>query len=73
MANPIAQILSLALLLEMSLGELEAAQSVRRAVAEAIREGWRTADVAGPTEKKVGTRAMAQEIARRVALGRGKS
>ena len=72
-ANPIAQILSLALLLEMSLGELEAAQSVRRAVAEAIREGWRTADVAGPTEKKVGTRAMAQEIARRVALGRGKS
>jgi 3-isopropylmalate dehydrogenase len=72
-ANPIAQILSLALLLEMSLGELEAAQSVRQAVAEAIRGGWRTADVAGPTEKKVGTRAMAQEIARRVALGRGKS
>lgn len=72
-ANPIAQILSFALLLEMSLGEVEAAQSIRQAVAGAIREGWRTADLAGPNEKKVGTQEMAQEIARRVALGGGRS
>lgn len=72
-ANPIAQILSLALLWEMSLGEAEAAQSIRTAVAGAIREGWRTADIAGPKEKKVSTQEMAEEIARRVALDGGRS
>ena len=71
-ANPIAQILSLALLCEMSLGRPEAAESIRQAVAGAIREGWRTADLAMAGEKKVGTQEIAQEIARRVALGRGK-
>jgi 3-isopropylmalate dehydrogenase len=71
-ANPIAQILSLALLCEMSLGQPEAAESVRQAVAGAIREGWRTADLALAGEKKVGTQEIAKEIARRVALGRGK-
>lgn len=71
-ANPIAQILSLALLCEMSLGQPEAAESIRQAVAGAIREGWRTADLAVAGEKKVGTQEIAKEIARRVALGRGK-
>jgi len=71
-ANPIAQILSLALLCEMSLGQPEAAESIRQAVAGAIREGWRTADLALAGEKKVGTQEIAKEIARRVALGRGK-
>ena len=71
-ANPIAQILSLALLCEMSLGQPEAAESIRHAVAGTIREGWRTADLAMAGEKKVGTQEIAQEIARRVALGRGK-
>lgn len=71
-ANPIAQILSLALLCEMSLGQPEAAESIRQAVAGAIREGWRSADLAVAGEKKVGTQEIAKEIARRVALGRGK-
>jgi 3-isopropylmalate dehydrogenase len=71
-ANPIAQILSLALLCEMSLGQPEAAESIRHAVAGTIREGWRTADLALAGEKKVGTQEIAKEIARRVALGRGK-
>ena len=71
-ANPIAQILSLALLCEMSLGQPEVAESIRQAVAGAIREGWRTADLALAGEKKVGTQEIAKEIARRVALGRGK-
>jgi len=72
-ANPIAQILSLALLFEMSLGQPEAAQTIRRAVAGAIRDGWRTADIAASGEKKVGTQEMAKEIARRVALGEERS
>jgi len=72
-ANPIAQILSLALLFEMSLGQPEAAQTIRRAVAGAIRDGWRTADIAASGEKKVGTQEMAKEISRRVALGEERS
>ncbi|NBR63796.1 MAG: 3-isopropylmalate dehydrogenase [Verrucomicrobia bacterium] len=66
-ANPIAQILSLAMMLEMSFGNRPAAESIRGAVAGAIRDGWRTADIAAPGEKCVGTREMAGEIARRVA------
>jgi hypothetical protein len=42
-------------------------------VAGVIRDGWRTADIAASGEKKVGTHEMAKEIARRVALGTGKS
>jgi 3-isopropylmalate dehydrogenase len=72
-ANPIAQILSLALLFEMSLGHPEAAKTIRHAVAGAIRDGWRTADIAASGEKKVGTQEMAKEIARRVALGEERS
>ena len=66
-ANPIAQILSLAMMLEMSFEQKAAAESVRAAVAGAIRDGWRTADIAAPGEKSRGTREMATEIARRVA------
>ena len=71
-ANPLAQILSVALMLEMSFGSPEAAQAIREAVAGAIRDGWRTADIVAPGEKSVGTREMAREIARRIASGRGK-
>ena len=71
-ANPIAQILSLAMMLEISFGHQAAAESIRAAVAGAIREGWRTGDIAAPGEKSVGTTAMAEEIARRVASRSGK-
>jgi 3-isopropylmalate dehydrogenase len=71
-ANPVAQILSLALMLEMSFANRPAAESIRAAVAGAIREGWRTADIAAPGEKSVGTREMAGEIVRRVAIQAGK-
>ena len=70
-ANPIAQILSLALMLEMSFAQREAAESIRLAVAGAIRDGWRTADIATPGEQAMGTREMAGEIARRVASAPG--
>ena len=72
-ANPIAQILSLALMLEMSFGQPVAAGAIRAAVAGVIRDGWRTADIAAPGEKSMGTREIAGEIARRVASGSGKS
>ena len=45
-ANPIAQILSLALLLRYSLNQEQAAQSIEQAVEKALAQGFRTADLA---------------------------
>ncbi|MCX6935200.1 MAG: 3-isopropylmalate dehydrogenase [Verrucomicrobia bacterium] len=59
-------------LYEPRLGQREEAVAIRGAVTGALHEGWRTGDIAMKGEKAVGTREMAQEIARRVALGRGK-
>jgi len=63
-ANPIAQILSLAMLLRFSLGETEAADAIEKAVAAAIAAGYRTGDIATGRngETKVGTTAMADAI-----------
>jgi 3-isopropylmalate dehydrogenase len=59
-------------MLEMSFANRPAAESIRAAVAGAIREGWRTADIAAPGEKSVGTKEMVGEIVRRVAIKAGK-
>ncbi|UJF24789.1 3-isopropylmalate dehydrogenase [Suttonella sp. R2A3] len=49
-ANPIAMILSLALLLRHSLGEEAYAKKVEQAVAQLLSEGWRSADLSGKDE-----------------------
>ncbi|MBK1882159.1 3-isopropylmalate dehydrogenase [Luteolibacter pohnpeiensis] len=66
-ANPIAQILSLAMLLRFSLGETEAADAVEAAVAAAIADGFRTGDIATGRdgETKVGTVGMTDAILER--------
>lgn len=46
-ANPVAQILSAALMLRYSLGEEEAAQAIESAVSKALSAGELTADLAG--------------------------
>ncbi|MGL4458644.1 MAG: 3-isopropylmalate dehydrogenase, partial [Plesiomonas shigelloides] len=46
-ANPIAQILSAALMLRYSLGEEAAAQAIEHAVTQTLASGIRTADLAG--------------------------
>ena len=63
-ANPIAQILSAAMLLRYSLGENEAADAIDAAVAKTIDQGYRTGDIAtgAASEKKVGTKEMADAI-----------
>ena len=67
-ANPIAQILSLAMLLRFSLGEIEAAEAIEAAVAAAIAAGYRTGDIATTQagETKVGTTGMADAILARL-------
>ncbi len=62
-ANPIAQILSAALLLRYSLGLTEAARAIEEAVARVINEGLRTADIFTGEGRKVGTEEMGEAIA----------
>lgn len=61
-ANPIAQILSAALMLRFSFGELEAASAIETAVARAVDAGVRTADIALPGSSTVGTAEMGDAI-----------
>ncbi len=66
LANPIAQILSAALMLRHSFGLTTAADAIEAAVAKAIAAGYRTGDIfqAGdPKTRKVGTREMGDAIA----------
>lgn len=46
-ANPLATILSVAMMLRLSFGMGDAADTVERAVRDVLREGWRTGDIAG--------------------------
>lgn len=67
-ANPIAQILSLAMLLRFSLGMVEASEAISGAVGRAIADGFRTGDIATGMagEKKVGTDEMGAAIIARL-------
>jgi len=66
LANPIAQILSGALMLRYSFGLNDAAAAIENAVAKAIEKGNRTGDIFNPNEtgsRKTGTREMGDAIA----------
>ena len=69
-ANPIGAIASAAMLLRYGLKQPEAATLVDQAVAGVLKAGLRTADLARPGERAVGSRAMGEEIARRIEIGR---
>jgi 3-isopropylmalate dehydrogenase len=61
-ANPVAQVLSAAMLLRHSLKHEEAAQAVESAVEKALADGLRTRDIAEKADKAVGTAAMGDAI-----------
>jgi 3-isopropylmalate dehydrogenase len=61
-ANPLAAILSAAMLLEHSLDAPEAAGWIRSAVTAALDAGLRTADLAAPGETPVGCAAMGDRV-----------
>jgi len=63
-ANPIAAILSAALLLRYALDRPTDAERVERAVERALEQGFRTRDIASPGTRVVGTRAMGDAIVR---------
>jgi 3-isopropylmalate dehydrogenase len=65
-ANPIAQILSAAMLLRHSLKQEEAAQAVESAVEQVLADGLRTHDIAGKSDQPIGTAAMGNAIVERI-------
>lgn len=65
-ANPVAQILSAALMLRYSFDAHEAATAIEEAVAATIEDGIRTADIAPPGTPAVGTAAMGDAVVARL-------
>jgi 3-isopropylmalate dehydrogenase len=66
-ANPIATILSAAMMLRYSFNLADEAQAVEKAVIAVLEEGYRTYDIMEEGKIKVGTREMGELIAERVA------
>ncbi len=65
-ANPLAQILSVEMMLRYSFNMQEAADDIRRSITSVLDEGWRTGDIANsetPKDKIVGTVAMGDLVA----------
>jgi 3-isopropylmalate dehydrogenase len=70
-ANPLASILSAALLLDISFGFKEEAGTIIKAVEKTLKEGYRTRDIADettPHEKILGTDVMGNVICNQVRL-----
>lgn len=66
-ANPLASVLSAALLLDISFGMKEESELVIRAVDQVLKAGFRSADIADantPAEKILGTEAIGAEVIR---------
>jgi 3-isopropylmalate dehydrogenase len=61
-ANPLATILSAAMMLRYSLGEPDAAARIEKAVAKVLQAGLRTADIYTPGTRKVGTQDMGDAV-----------
>ncbi len=64
--NPIATILSVAMMLRYSLALNQEARAIETAVEAVLNDGYRTYDIMSDGKKKVGTREMGDLIARKV-------
>jgi len=62
LANPLATILSAALMLRYSLRQPEAAERVERAVTKVLKSGLRTADIYTAGTRQVGTKEMGDAV-----------
>ena len=66
-ANPLATILSAAMMLRFSLNQPEAADRIEAAVKKVLSQGLRTADIHSEGTRRVGTREMGEAVVK--ALG----
>ncbi len=73
-ANPLATILSAAMMLRYTLNHAAAADRIEQAVKAVLAQGLRTADIdghatTGPSTRRVGTRAMGDAVVAALATG----
>jgi len=61
-ANPLATIMSVAMMLRFSLDQAEAADRIEAAVRKVLDQGLRTADIASEGSTRVGTRQMGDAV-----------
>lgn len=66
LANPLATILSGAMLLRLGLELPEAADALEKAVRECLKAGFRTRDIMEPGKKLVGCQEMGMEVRNRI-------
>jgi 3-isopropylmalate dehydrogenase len=66
LANPIATILSVAMMFRYSLSLETEALSVENSVSQVLKEGYRTYDIMSEGCKKLGTREMGDVIASKI-------
>jgi len=57
-ANPLATILSVSMMLRYSLNQADLAEKIDSAVSDVLDQGYRTKDIAGDSQKVVGTEEM---------------
>jgi len=69
MANPLATILSVAMMLRYSFGEGGLAERLERAVGSVLDQGLRTADIHTEGAERVGTRAMGDAVVAALRAG----
>jgi len=62
LANPIAQVLSVAMMLRYGLNQPQAATTIESAVSRVLDQGLRTGDIMSPGCERVGCRAMGEAI-----------
>jgi 3-isopropylmalate dehydrogenase len=61
-ANPLATVLALAMMFRYTFDRADVAARIESAVRGALASGLRTADIAAPGEKVVGTREMGEAV-----------
>ena len=66
-ANPLATILSVAMMMRYSLNEPAQAERIEQAVGRVLADGWRTADIQSEGTRLIGTREMGRKVV--AALG----
>lgn len=65
-ANPLATILSAGMMLEYSFKQYGGAEDIKRAVANVLKKGYRTGDIAQEGTKIVGTKEMGELVAKEI-------
>ncbi|MGI2908031.1 3-isopropylmalate dehydrogenase [Tolypothrix sp. VBCCA 56010] len=70
-ANPLAQVLSAAMMLRYGLNQSAAADKIEKAVSQVLEKGDRTGDIMSPGMNLLGCRSMGETLIQALELGNG--